>query len=176
MEQAGIAHRSLPARGGEAGCGYRGAVRFAAGGSRSIQFRPTDLGTSCSVAAALALWEWHVVQPAAQRHLGTRVAGIDHLGSYNCRRINNRAEGEWSEHATANAIDIAGFRLADGQQVSVLRHWHDDPARAAFLRDVRDGACRLFATVLSPDFNEAHRDHLHFDQAARGANGWRACR
>jgi hypothetical protein len=41
---------------------------------------------------------------------------------------------------------------------------------------VRNGACQLFATVLSPDYNEAHRDHLHFDQAERGAMGWRGCR
>ena len=44
------------------------------------------------------------------------------------------------------------------------------------LREVRDGACDLFATTLSPDYNAAHRDHLHLDQAARGARGWRACR
>ncbi|MFN3798647.1 MAG: extensin family protein, partial [Sphingobium yanoikuyae] len=47
---------------------------------------------------------------------------------------------------------------------------------AAFLRDVRDGACGLFSTVLSPDYNAAHRDHFHLDQAERGATGWRACR
>jgi hypothetical protein len=41
---------------------------------------------------------------------------------------------------------------------------------------VRDGACDLFATVLSPDYNAAHRDHFHLDQAARGASGWRGCR
>jgi hypothetical protein len=41
---------------------------------------------------------------------------------------------------------------------------------------VRDGACRLFATTLSPDYNAAHADHLHLDQANRGAGGWRACR
>ena len=44
-------------------------------------------------------------------------------------------------------------------------------ADAAFLREVRDGACDLFATVLSPDYNAAHADHLHLDQAARGAIG-----
>ena len=47
---------------------------------------------------------------------------------------------------------------------------------AAFLREVRDGACDLFATVLSPDYNAAHADHFHLDQAARGAIGWRGCR
>lgn len=176
MEQAGIAHRALPPRRDGPDCGYRDAVAFEPGGARSIGFRPGAPGTTCPVAAALALWEWHVVQPAARRHLGRRVVAIDHLGSYSCRRINNRADGEWSEHATANAVDIAAFRLADGRVVSVLRDWSGDPAGAAFLRQVRDGACDLFATVLSPDYNAAHRDHLHLDQAARGAGGWRACR
>ena len=36
---------------------------------------------------------------------------------------------------------------------------------------LRDGACGLFATVLSPDYNAAHRDHFHLDQAARGRFG-----
>jgi hypothetical protein len=38
---------------------------------------------------------------------------------------------------------------------------------AAFLRRLHKGACGLFGTVLGPDANEAHRDHFHFDLAAR---------
>jgi hypothetical protein len=82
-------------------------VRFQAGGALDLAYAPADVGTSCPVAAALALWEWHVVQPAAIRHLGTKVARIEHLGSYSCRRLYGRSEGQWSEHASANAIDIA---------------------------------------------------------------------
>ena len=52
----------------------RDAVRFAPGGALAIGYRPADLGTACPVAAALALWEWHVVQPAARRHFGREVA------------------------------------------------------------------------------------------------------
>jgi hypothetical protein len=58
----------------------------------------------------------------------------------------------------------------------VLGDWEDQDGKAAFLREVRDGACPLFATVLSPDYNAAHRDHFHFDQADRGEWGWRGCR
>jgi hypothetical protein len=57
----------------------------------------------------------------------------------------------------------------------VLRDWDGDADERAFLSAVRNGACDLFATVLSPDYNEAHRDHLHLDQAARGEMGWRGC-
>jgi len=116
------------------------------------------------------------VQPAAWRRLGARVVAIEHLGSYNCRRLYGRPSGDWSEHAHANALDVAAFRLADGRRVAVVKDWTGGGAKAAFLRDVRDGGCRLFATVLSPDYNAAHRDHLHLDQAPRGALGWRACR
>lgn len=173
---AGISHRLLPPRGDGPDCSYADAVRLEPGGARSIALRPEAAAVSCPVAAALALWEWHVVQPAAQRHLGQRVDAVEHLGTYSCRRVNGRADGEWSEHATANAIDVASFRLADGRRVSVLADWQGGGAEAAFLRQVRDGACRLFTTVLSPDYNEAHRDHLHLDQASRGARGWRGCR
>jgi hypothetical protein len=122
------------------------------------------------------MWEWHVLQPAALEHLGTRVTALEHFGSYSCRRIYGRAEGQWSEHARANALDVSGFRLADGRKVSVLGDWNDGGPEGRFLRAVRDGACDLFATTLSPDYNRAHRDHLHLDQAERGAMGWRACR
>ena len=176
LDQAGVAFTALPERTGENGqCGYRDAVRFAADALR-IDYRPNDLGTNCAVAAGLALWEWHVVQPAARRHFGQAVAGIDHFGSYGCRRLYGRDAGAWSEHAGANAVDIAAFRLADGTRVSVVGDWDEAGARGRFLREVRDGACDLFATVLSPDYNAAHRDHLHLDQADRGEMGWRACR
>ena len=132
--------------------------------------------TSCPVAAALALWERDVVQPAARRHLGARVTAFDHAGSYACRRIGGGAEGRFSEHGTADAVDVLGFRLDSRGSVNVLHDWNGDPARAAFLREVRDGACRLFSTTLSPDYNAAHGDHFHLDQAARGAVGGRLCR
>ncbi len=175
LRRAGIRFVTLPPRrGGQ--CGYDEAIRFSRGGAVTLGYRPADLGTSCPVAAALALWEWHFVQPAALRRFGTKVAAVEHYGSYSCRRIYGRSEGAWSEHASANAVDIAAFRLADGRRISVAGDWKSGGAKARFLRDVRDGACRLFATTLSPDYNAAHRDHFHLDQARRGAMGWRGCR
>jgi hypothetical protein len=176
LEKAGVRYTALaPVEAGPS-CGYRDAVRFASGGARRIGFSPANLGVSCPVAASLAMWEWNIVQPAAEKHFGARVTRIDHLGSYNCRRMYGRDTGDYSEHATADAVDIAGFRLSDGTRVSVLRDWKDDAAKGAFLREVRSGACDLFATVLSPDYNAAHADHFHLDQAERGQSGWRACR
>lgn len=172
LDQAEIRYTKLPDRQDGDHCGYADAVRLRPGTAL-----PADLGMACPVAAALALWNREVVQPAARRHLGMDVTRIDTFGSYNCRRMYGRSVGDWSEHATADAIDISGFRLSSGRRISVRRDWRgDNPDRTAFLREVRDGACRLFSTVLSPDYNAAHADHLHLDQAERGRTGWRACR
>lgn len=176
LDRAGVRYTVLPPIHPSAQCGYSDGVRFASGGSRRIAYRPARLGVSCPVAAALAVWEWEVVQPAARRYLGSSIASIDHFGSYNCRRIQGRETGTWSEHATADAVDIAVFRLADGRRITLAGDWSGTERKAAFLRAVRDGACRLFATTLSPDYNAAHHDHLHLDQAKRAALGWRACR
>lgn len=174
--RAGIRYRALPPA-GSGQCAYDDAVRLTEGGALATGFRPERLDVSCPVASGLVVWERQIVQPAAERFLGTRVAAIDHLGSYSCRRMYGRATGDWSEHARANALDVAGFRLSDGRRITVAADWTGGTLKEQqFLREVRDGACKLFATVLSPDYNAAHRDHLHLDQAARGELGWRACR
>lgn len=176
LRSAGLAERPVPPSAtNDRRCRFEDGVRIAAEDDDSIRYSPAGLMASCPVAAALALWERDVVQPAARRHFGEPVTGIDHAGSFSCRRIYGRSEGRFSEHATADAVDILGFRLADGTSVSVLRDWKGANSKSAFLREVRAGACDLFATVLSPDYNAAHADHFHLDQANR-AMGWRLCR
>jgi hypothetical protein len=44
---------------------------------------------------------------------------------------------------------------------------------AAFLRRVHSGACHVLRTVLGPEANDSHRDHLHLDMKARDS---RICR
>ena len=175
LADIGDADRPAPARSAGTDCGYADGMRLLPEDDRAIRFRPAGAVTSCPVAAALALWERDVIQPAAAEHFDAAVAAILHAGSYSCRRLYGRAEGGFSEHATANAFDVLGFTLADGRTVSVARDWRGDGPAARFLREARDGACGLFATVLSPDYNAAHADHLHLDQARRGG-GWRMCR
>lgn len=140
-----------------------------------VRLAPTGAQATCAIDAALALWLTHGIQPAAKRIFGSPVAGIEHFGTNNCRRIGGGAEGNWSEHATGNAIDVGAFVLADGRRISVQEEWAAGGEKAAFLRAARDAACERFSTVLSPDYNAAHADHLHFDQAQRGG-GWTACR
>ena len=171
LDAAGVRHTLLPPVRQDQ-CGYEDGVRLERSSALPVTFHPQGLAVACPLAAALAIWHREIVQPAAQRHFGKRVIGIDHYGSFACRRIGGRSSGDFSEHASARAVDIAGFRLAGGGTVTVRRDWNGDAASAAFLRDVRDGGCRLFSTVLSPDYNAAHADHLHFDQARRGFGGF----
>ncbi|QIB04837.1 extensin family protein [Pseudomonas fluorescens] len=126
---------------------------------------------SCPLAVAFALFERHGLQPAAMAVYGQKVTRVDHLGSFACRNMYGRESGARSQHATASALDIAGFRLADGRTVSVLRDWPKDNADARFLRQARDGACDMFSVVLSPDYNAAHRNHFHLD-----VGPWWICR
>ena len=112
-----------------------------------------------------------MLQPAAERFYKQRVTAIEGLGTYACRRVGGAATGRVSEHARANAIDIAAVRLADGRRVDIVAGWGAGGNDAAFLRALRDGACLTFTTVLSPDYDEAHRDHLHFDHAPRFGSG-----
>ncbi|WP_164116566.1 extensin family protein [Sphingorhabdus sp. Alg239-R122] len=175
LDDAGIEYTALPPR-GQQQCRASNLVRPGRGGKLDIGYRPTDVTPSCPVFAGLALWEWHVVKPEAQRLLGSTVVRIRHYGAYSCRRVYGRSEGRWSQHATGNAMDIAGFDLADGRTVNVKRDWGQGTAKSVFLASIRDGACDLFGTVLSPDYNAAHADHFHFDQTDRGLLGKSVCR
>lgn len=174
LAAAGAADTPATARLVTPDCGYADGMTLAAASGEAI-FAPPGVVTRCPVAAALLLWERQALQPAAERHFGHRVTQIHNAGSFSCRRINGRADGPFSEHATANAIDITGFRLSDGTKVTVLHDWPRGGAKAAFLRDARDGACDLFVTTLSPEYNAAHADHMHLDQAARGKSGFKLC-
>lgn len=172
LDDAGSRYAVLPAVAAQGGaCGYADGLRSET--SPGLSYVPRA-ETSCAVALGLFLWERQVLIPAAERHFGVPLQRIESFGSYACRPVRGGREGRWSEHARANAIDIAGFRLADGRRISVAGDWTGNGPKAAFLREVRDGACTMFGTVLSPDYNALHRDHLHLDQAARG--GWSFCR
>lgn len=166
LTRARGAWRPLPDRDFGAGCAQRNAVSV-----RRLGARVEPFVLSCRAALSLALWETHVVQPAAQRHFASGVARIEHFGSYACRNVYGRADGARSRHATADAVDIAGFVLEDGRRVRVAADWNRGDAAARFLRDVHAGGCRWFDGALGPDYNAAHADHFHFDRG-----GWRACR
>lgn len=162
LERSDIAFTALPPE-GEGACRREDRTRLS-----DFPLSPDTPPVTCATAVSLLLWERDVLMPVAREVLASKVSKIEHFGAYSCRRMYGRDEGPWSEHATANAIDIAGFVLDDGTRISVLGDWEGEADKARFLKRVRDGACTSFATVLSPDYNAAHADHLHFDMS----DGW----
>lgn len=182
---------------------------------------------NCAMAARLHRWLETVVRPAARETLGSDVAAIRNASSYMCRNRYNDPGQKISEHAFANAIDIAVFELADGRRIDVKTYWGqvtasaqaaakldlaasgrslasravtagasdaEPPASATprpreampqqrqadrivtpeltFLRAVHAGACGIFTTVLGPETNAAHHDHMHFDLKPRRASAY----
>lgn len=144
------------------GCGYRNAVRI----ERMEAAVSEPFAVSCREALSLALWERHVLQPAAKRYFGAPVTKLEHFGSYACRTVYGRPSARMSHHATADALDVAGFVIGEDRRVRVIASWDDTTAEGAFLRAVHDGACRFFDAVLGPEYNAAHRDHFHLDRGS----------
>lgn len=152
----------LPDRETGPGCGLRNAVRIRATAMKV----KAPFSLSCPAAVALAIWERHSVRPTARSLLDSEAVRLLHFGSYACRDVYGRDRR--SSHATADALDVAGFGLADGRQVRLAQHWGADSAKGRFLRQIRQDACEVFGTVLGPDYNRAHRDHLHLQSGTFG--------
>ncbi len=165
LKAGGVDFTDIPAR-QDGFCSRLDAGRVGGGG-----LSPAGPVMTCRQTLAFTLWNRQVLRPAARDILDSEVAAIDHYGTYACRRVYGQSEGRVSEHAHANALDFAGVRLADGRRVTVASHFDDEGARGRFLRAVRDGGCRVFRVTLSPDYNAAHRDHLHLDMGP-----FRTCR
>lgn len=125
---------------------------------------------TCPLVATWVMFEQQQLQPLAREHLGSPVARLDHFGTFACRNIYHRKNARRSEHARAAALDLAGFRLADGRRITVLDDWEntDEPARSKFLKAVHQEACDYFGTVLGPDYNQPHENHFHLEPGRFG--------
>lgn len=166
LAEGGVTFTPVPDR-GRLFCTIRDAGRLGAGFPR---LSPAGPVLTCREALGLAIWERQVVQPAADRLLNGQVTAIDQFGSYNCRDVRDRP-GQISQHATANALDVAGFRIDTGRHVTVLKDYRDPGAAGQFLHRIEKGACAIFGSTLGPDYNALHRDHFHLDMAP-----WSVCR
>jgi hypothetical protein len=167
LARAKIEFSRVPSIEREEGCGYADAVRV----SRAGVNYTGGVTLRCPAMLALLMWERHTLLPAAQTHFDRKPLSVRHLGTYACRPIMGRKGRVLSQHAFANAIDVAAVTLEGGDTVSVLRDWDDEAAKGKFLRALREGACRVFNATLSPDYNAAHNNHFHFDLGR-----WRVCR
>ena len=125
--------------------------------------------TNCEMASALPGWVASV-DGYASAMLESPVATVMTGTSYMCReRVSGEKTDFTSEHGFANAVDVTGFTLADGRVVDVTKNWL--PAaepEGRLLRLAHDAACAGFTTVLGPEANAEHHDHLHLDLGCHG--------
>lgn len=167
LSRTGIRYSPVPDQSFGGGCSIAGAVSLL-----DIGVPVTGLkAMRCGLAQAFTGWVRYAVVPAAHQILGSRVVRIDTFGSYACRAVigNPVAGNRLSGHALANAVDVAGFVLADGRRVTVAADWRSGSAQTqAFFAAIHASACKRFGTVLSPDYNAAHRDHFHLEDDHTG--------
>jgi hypothetical protein len=163
----------MPRLGGKGSCGLDHPFKAAAVSRDSVGMEPPAT-LSCPMMEGLDRWMANSVQPAAQTYFGTRVVAIRQIASYGCRTRDSKRGARLSEHAFANALDVAGFRLADGRNLTIGGGWWGGPPQQrAFLQTIFAGACREFYTVLGPGYNRAHANHFHLDLLVSNGNGGR---
>ncbi len=150
-----------------AGCSTLNTVRLAALRADNATLALSNLGpVTCPLANSFAGWARFGVDRAARQIMGSALVRIETMGSFNCRNVAGSSRR--SAHATANAIDISAFILADGRKISVLGNWTNGTAQERrFLSTIHTSACKRFGTVLGPAYDASHRDHLHLELSTR---------
>jgi len=159
----GASYTPLPDRFEAPGCTQVNPVSLASLQGDASRFTIGNIGpVTCQTADTFAGWARFGVDRAARVYLGSRLARIETFGSYACRNVAGSSRR--SAHARAEAIDVAAFVLEDGRRISINDDWNGGTqAEREFLRVVLNSACKRFGTVLSPEYNAAHADHLHME-------------
>lgn len=125
----------------------------------SLDNEPTPIFTRCRHALAML--------DTAEVLAEEGVDALVHYGVYSCRTIAGTST--LSEHASANAIDIAGLRK-NGNYWTVLSDWEmgqPSPVTPAgqllrsFVDTLHDEV--IYNIILTPEYNAAHEDHFHCD-------------
>nr|WP_249434423.1 extensin family protein [Enterobacter bugandensis] len=141
---------------------------------RVRDFGPVSLNgsflASCPLALSSALFVSQQARPLTKRFTGSELTRIEHLGSFACRNIYQRPDARRSEHATAEALDIAAFRLANGERVTVLNGWKSAKTQP-WLKALLAASCGYYGNGLGPEYNAAHASHFHL-----GMRGFGLCR
>lgn len=134
------------------------------GGVELRMYRPEEgpLTVSCEMAVRLV-----AVAEIARRH---HVRAIVVLSAY-------RSTPQQSFHRLGLGLDLFAFETDDGTVLSVYDDFEETPAhrtcdaprpRGRAARTLVRLACdlaasRLFSSVLTPNYNEGHRNHIHLD-------------
>jgi hypothetical protein len=127
----------------------------------------------CRLALALAEWA-----PMLER---AGVVGMQHFSIYRHDAKIGKTN-KVSGHALGRAIDVGVFEMRDGRKLNVLKDWKNrsrgvEPCDSASSNDaekiMRDLVCEaadreVFQMVLTPHYNEAHKNHIHLEVAPRG--------
>ena len=141
---------------------------------RVRDFGPVSLNgsflASCPLALSSALFVSQQARPLTKRFTGSELTRIEHLGSFACRNIYQRPDARRSEHATAEALYIAAFRLANGERVTVLNGWKSAKTQP-WLKALLAASCGYYGNGLGPEYNAAHASHFHL-----GMRGFGLCR
>ena len=155
-----------PVRGRLAGCSILNPVKVTA--IKGVQLTQ-PITVDCPTARALADWVEDGIAPAIGNR-GGGLAVIQVIGSYSCRTRNSQPGAKLSEHARGRAVDIAGFRTANGDTYSVQKNWGKG-AKGRILRKIHALGCGPFGTVLGPNSDQYHQGHFHVDTANRRGGG-----
>ena len=162
---------SIPDIRGPGGCGGEDLVRLEAivlPDKRQVPVKPAAI-LRCRMATAVAEWIRNDIAPLAAK-LGSQISDLDNFDSYECRGRNRVAGAMLSEHGRANALDVRGFKLANGRMLSLT----DRNLARETRESVLHSACTRFSTVLGPGSDWYHEDHIHLDVMER-RNNYRIC-
>lgn len=162
---------SLPDIKGPGACGGPDIVRLEAvilPDKTKVPLKPAAT-MRCSMASAVADW-LRSDMAALAGSLNTKLAELDNFDSFDCRGRNRVVGAKLSEHGRANALDVRGLRLANGQTIALTERTTPRALREKVLLSL----CSRFATVLGPGSDGYHEDHVHFDLAERRSD-YRIC-
>jgi hypothetical protein len=158
-------------------CELSGAIKLA-----SVSTPLGDVGLSskpimlCSFGREFSGWVRDVAAPLTLGYTGQRLAEVETGSAFACRSRYDKPGLVPSEHAKGDAIDIAGFVLADGRRISVKQQASDAAPSRDLVHALRMTACGYFTTILGPGTDAAHAEHLHFDSSMHGSTpNYRIC-
>lgn len=147
-------------RGKWRGCGMTEAVRVHT--VAGIALSQSSL-MDCRTAAALRTWVEDTAKPVLANE-GGGLKSLRVVSHYFCKTRNNQPGARISEHGRGRALDISAFELKDGSAITIAQGWNDEQA-GDVVRQLHEGACGPFGTVLGPDSDRFHTGHFHLDTA-----------
>ena len=162
---------SIPDIKGPGDCGGEDLVRLEAvvlPDKRRVSLKPAAT-FRCPMATAVADWIRTDMAPLAASR-GSVISDLDNFDSFDCRSRNGVTGAKLSEHGHANALDVRGLKLANGQSISLTDRTVSRELRESVLHSL----CARFTTVLGPGSDGYHEEHIHLDLMERH-NNYKIC-